>query len=108
MSNEVKTKLEQIKIKKELQKHKCELRTCSLLRLMKMEQRVENTCRKINEVSKNYISCVLLHNAHLAIDPKDIQKEILQGRYDLIFPISATEFSQKFEKALCQPMCFYM
>ena len=63
---------------------------------------------KLKAVSKNYVSCVFLHNTHKVLDPGEMQKEILQGRYDFMFPLVATEFKQKFEKSTLEPMCFYM
>jgi hypothetical protein len=37
-----------------------------------------------------------------------MQKEILEGRYDFVFPTNAVDTKQKFLKAMIEPMCFYM
>lgn len=64
--------------------------------------------KKLDQLEKNYVTCVVLENPHLAYNPVEVQKEILQGRYNLVFPFSATEAKQKFIMSMSEPMSFYM
>ena len=73
-----------------------------------MERKNEDMFRKISMIQKNYVSCVVLENGHLVLNPAAAQKEILEGRYDFVFPVNAVDQKQKFLKAMIEPMCFYM